>query len=170
MRQAADKWQRRRGRGSRDNDSDWWSGLLIWNALPCLIQLFTQNKNSLCASALPQADDDFINNNALPLTFRSCLEMLCETRHTVAYPPHQSTQFKGQRTLMNIWCKWSSSASNCCFNFFVPPLLQNWAEEMDSDLSPGLSALFLFIGPLQEQSRRRAKEEKETIQKKKIDI
>lgn len=67
---------------------------------------------------------------------------------------------------MNIWCKWSSSTSHSRFNFFVPPLLQNWAEEMDSDLSPGLSAFFLFIGPLQEQCKRRAKEEEETIQKK----
>lgn len=43
-----------------------------------------------------------------------------------AYPLHQSTQFKGQRTLMNIWCQRSSSASDCCSDFFVPPILEMW--------------------------------------------
>lgn len=58
-----------------DNGSDWWSGLLIWNALPCLIQLFTVNKNSPRASALPEEDDDFINS-PVPTSSQSCLEIV----------------------------------------------------------------------------------------------
>lgn len=63
-----------------------------------------------------------------------------------AYPLHQSTQFKGQRSLMNIWWKWSSSAGNCCFDFFVPPILET---------SPNRRVLTFFLACSQERSQER---------------
>lgn len=47
-----------------------------------------------------------------------------------AYPLHQSTSFKGQRALMKIWWKQSSSASNCCFDFFVLPKFEMWPNRL----------------------------------------
>lgn len=72
---------------------------MIWLAdMKCsFLQLFTLNKTSRRASALPEEDDNFINIAAdvQPALLRN-------SERCADYPLHQHTQFREQRPLMNI--------------------------------------------------------------------
>lgn len=81
---------------------------------------------------IPEEDDDFINCWYLARAAWKCREP------SAAYPPHRSTQSKGQRALMNIWCKRSSSAR--CLHVFVPPLIYNQWIYPDHHTDPVSSA------------------------------
>lgn len=85
-----------------------------------------------------------------------------------AYPPHQSTQFKGQRTLMKIWWKQSSSASNCCFVFFVPPILDMQPNRCILTLLQIFSVFFLWM--LLQNRAEKCQERKGRTKKSQVDI
>lgn len=84
----------------RDNGGDGWSGWPIWKALPLLSQLFTLNENSL-----PRSFKRMMTSSTARAAWK-CRE------GCAVHPLLQSTSFKGQRPLMNIWWKGGSSASS----------------------------------------------------------
>lgn len=73
-----------------------------------------------------------------------------------AYPPHQSTQFKGQRTIMNIWWKKTPRlpAAVVLTSLFLPHLICNQAAPSSLTFSRSLA---LFECSDRTNQQRRAK-------------